>query len=335
LLAIDAATNQSIIGIIPKKDVINNKYLWYYLQSQYWNLRSMSQGSVQLGLTLKTLKFYPITLPLNIDKQIKIVNFIENHTSYINQFLEKKQKLIELLQLKRQALIDQTITKGLVQVPIKESGIKWIGKVAEHWKINKIKNTTYVKTRIRPLDISAIEFVSEDPYLISGTDFENGNVNWNRCRHISKISYEQDPYIQIKNDDVLITKDGTVGKLAYINNLPKPASINLGIFVIRSLNNSCLNKFIFWILNSTIFKQYFEFKTKGTKNQHLYQKIFENFIFPFPPLEEQKSIVKYLDKKISSIDSLLIKIETQIKKFKEYRLSLITELITGRIDVSK
>jgi type I restriction enzyme S subunit len=295
----------------------------------------MSQGSSIPRLNLNVLKSHPIIFPSNLNEQNLIVTYIEKKIKSIDRIMFKKNELMKLLRINRQTLIDQTITKGLVQVPIKESGIKWIGKVAEHWKINKIKNTTYVKTRIRPLDISAIEFVSEDPYLISGTDFENGNVNWNRCRHISKISYEQDPYIQIKNDDVLITKDGTVGKLAYINNLPKPASINLGIFVIRSLNNSCLNKFIFWILNSTIFKQYFEFKTKGTKNQHLYQKIFENFIFPFPPLEEQKSIVKYLDKKISSIDSLLIKIETQIKKFKEYRLSLITELITGRIDVSK
>ena len=117
--------------------------------------------------------------------------------------------------------------------------------------------------------------------------------------------------------------------------MPKPATINLGIFVIRPLNDSCLNKFIFWTLNSTIFKQYFDFQTKGTKNKHLYQKTFENFIFPFPPLEEQKLIVEYLDQKIPAIDSILIKIEIQIQKLKEYRLSLITELITGRIDVSK
>jgi type I restriction enzyme S subunit len=335
LLAIDAATNQSIIGIIPKKDVINNKYLWYYLQSQYWNLRSMSQGSVQLGLTLKTLKFYPITLPLNIDKQIKIVNFIENQTSYINQFLEKKQKLIELLQLKRQALIDQTITKGLVQVPIKESGIKWIGKVAEHWKINKIKFTSYVKGRIGWQGLRSDEFTDTGPYLITGTEFKKGKIDWRNCYHVEEWRYEQDPYIQIKNDDVLITKDGTIGKVALVEDIPGPTTLNSGVMVIRPLQNLFLSRFMYWILQSKQFIQYVEYTKTGSTIKHLYQGTFKNFTFAYPPsLNEQKQIFTYLEGEITKIDNIISKNQKLIDLFKEKRNAIITFATSGKININ-
>src|SRR4051794_39826898 len=100
---------------------------------------------------------------------------------------------------------------------MKDSGIEWIGEIPEHWYINKIKYSSYVKGRIGWQGLRSEEFVDDGPYLVTGTDFEDGKVNWDRCYHVLKWRYDQDPYIQIKKGDLLVTKDGTIGKLAYID----------------------------------------------------------------------------------------------------------------------
>jgi type I restriction enzyme S subunit len=335
VLAIDAATNQSVIGIIPKENIIDKYYLWYYLQSQYWNLRSLSQGSVQLGLNLKTLKSYPISLPINTDEQRKIVHFIKQETKHIDQIVEKKQKLIELLQLKRQTSIDQIVTQGLDQVQTKETGIKWVGKIPEHWKINKIKFTSYVKGRIGWQGLRSDEFTEEGPYLITGTEFKNGKVDWKNCYHVEMWRYEQDPYIRIKNSDVIITKDGTIGKVALIEDIPGPTTLNSGVMVVRPLQNLYLPRFMYWILQSKQFTQYVDYTKTGSTISHLYQETFENFTFSFPgSLDEQRQIFEYLEEKISKIDNIISQSQKLIKLFKEKRNAIISSAIGGNISIN-
>jgi type I restriction enzyme S subunit len=178
---------------------------------------------------------------------------------------------------------------------MKDSNIEWIGQIPKHWNINKIKFCSYVKGRVGWQGLRSEEFTDSGPYLITGTDFENGKINWNKCYHVEKWRYEQDPYIQIRNNDLLITKDGTIGKVALVEDMPDNATLNSGIMVIRSQQNSYLHKFMFWILNSYIFNQYIEYSKRGSTIHHLYQETFENFIFASPRnLKEQQDIIVFI-----------------------------------------
>lgn len=96
----------------------------------------------------------------------------------------------------------------------KDSGVEWLGKVPEHWEVWKIKHSTYVKGRIGWKGLTSNDFLDEGAYLVTGTDFVDGKVNWETCYHVSYERFDEDPYIQLKEKDILITKDGTIGKIA-------------------------------------------------------------------------------------------------------------------------
>ena len=210
----------------------------------------------------------------------------------------------------------------------KDSGVEWIGEIPEHWGVSKIKFTTYVKGRIGWQGLRADEFIDEGPYLVTGTDFIDGLVNWDSCYHISMERYNEAPPIQLRENDLLITKDGTIGKVAIVKNKPKYAILNSGIFVTRPQNSAYLTEFMYWILNSQVFNRFIEYMSLGSTIVHLYQQTFENFSFPITNLNEQKTIVDFLNKKTSEIDDLIADKERLIELLQEKRQAIITEAVT-------
>ena len=315
--------------------IVAHKYIYYFILSLFFQSKIWSENnsSAQEGLNLSTIKNIPILKPLKKEQQ-SIADFLDKETAQIDSLVRKKEKQIEFLKEKRLVLITQVVTKGLnPNVKMKDSGVKWLGRIPEHWKKDRIKYSTYVKGRIGWKGLRADEFIEEGPYLITGTDFQNGKINWDTCYHITNERYLEDPYIQLKENDLLITKDGSIGKIAMVRNLPSRASLNSGVFITRPIKNNYCNSFMYWILNSQIFNFFINYMSRGSTINHLYQNVFEMFSFPLPSKKEQRSIIKFLDKETSRIDSLIEKIENSIKLLKEYRQVLITSAVTGKIDV--
>ena len=215
---------------------------------------------------------------------------------------------------------------------MKESGIDWIGQIPEEWEVIKVKFFTYMKGRIGWQGLKADEFIDEGPYLVTGTDFKNGRVNWDTAYHISQKRYEQAPEIQLKQGDLLVTKDGTVGKLALIDELPDSASLNSHLLVLRPLFNRYDNHFLYYVLSSLEFKNYFQKVSIGSTMDSLSQEKMGEFIFALPNINEQNSISRYLDKKTAQLDKAKALLEKQIQKLKDYRASLIYETITKGLD---
>lgn len=215
---------------------------------------------------------------------------------------------------------------------MKESGIEWIGQIPEEWEVIKVKFFTYMKGRIGWQGLKADEFIEEGPYLVTGTDFKNGRVNWDTAYHISQKRYEQAPEIQLKQGDLLVTKDGTVGKLALIDELPDSASLNSHLLVLRPLLNRYDNHFLYYVLSSLEFKNYFQKVSIGSTMDSLSQEKMGEFIFAIPNINEQNSISRYLDKKTAQLDKAKALLEEQIQKLKDYRSSLIYETVTKGLD---
>ena len=132
--------------------------------------------------------------------------------------------------------------------------------------------------------------------MITGTDFtEHHEINYDSCVYVSKERYDQDKKIQLKNGDILITKDGTLGKVAQVNSLPMPATLNGGVFVVRCLDNSLDNRFILHYLLSNHFSKVVEQQKTGSTISHLTQELFSRLLIPVPPIEVQREIVRILD----------------------------------------
>ena len=162
---------------------------------------------------------------------------------------------------------------------------------------------------------------------------EKRKINWETCHHVEKWRFDQDPYIQLKNNAILITKDGTIGKIAFVDDLPGDTTLNSGVMVVRPLKNSYLPKYLNWVLNSSLFTNFIDYIKSGTTINHLYQEEFGKFTFPIPPEPEQEQIIDFLQNKTTQFDELASKIQKQITLLEEKREALITAAVTGKIDV--
>lgn len=213
---------------------------------------------------------------------------------------------------------------------MKDSNIVWLGTIPSDWNILRVKNTSWLKGRIGWDGLKSEEFTDEGPYLITGTDFSGGKVNWDTCAHITEDRFSEDELLHVKEGDLLITKDGTIGKLAIVEECPEKVSLNSGVMIIR--NNSSWRydqKFMYYILGSEVFTQWFESEQKpGSTIRHLYQHQFGEFRFPFPSLSEQRSIVSYLDKKCAAIDEAIARRQQIIERLENYRKAVILKAVT-------
>jgi type I restriction enzyme S subunit len=293
------------------------------------------RGFTRINLRQDRLNETPIFLP-PLQEQIQIVQFLDEKTELIDKLISTKERKITLLKEQRTLLINQVVTKGLnPNVKMKDSGVEWIGEIPEHWIKTPLKYISYMKGRIGWKGLKQEEFFDEGDYLlITGHDIKNDKINWNKCYHISKERYDESPEIMLQLGDLLFTKDGTIGKTLLIDNLPKPTSLNSHLLLIRPLNDFYNSKFLQYLLKSLEFLVYVEHKKTGTTFYGVSQETMENFKGYFPPLNEQNEIVNYLDSKTVEIDNLIDLEQNKIDLLNEYRQSLISEVVTGKIKVT-
>ena len=214
---------------------------------------------------------------------------------------------------------------------MKDSGIKWIGSIPDTWNVIKVKYNCSLKGRIGWQGLTTDEYIDEGPLLITGTDFNvnDGVINWDSCAHVSEWRYEQAPEIQVHNGDLLITKDGTIGKVAIVTNMMDKTTLNSGVMVIRPTEDNYETRFLYYVLKSEEFWKWFNYINSGnTTISHLYQHDLNHFYFAITDKTEQRAIIDFLDKKCQQADVVINKVKEQINLLSQARLSLITETVT-------
>ena len=202
-----------------------------------------------------------------------------------------------------------------------------IGILPEDWNVNRLFENSSLKARIGWQGLTTAEYLDTgDYFLITGTDFNNGRIDWNNCHYVSKQRYNQDKNIQIKLGDVLVTKDGTIGKVAYIDKILKEATLNSGVFVIRPIDNAYNPEYFYHVLMSSIFTDFLNKLSAGSTISHLYQKDFIHFSFPVPNLLVQKVIAETL----TNTDNLIQSLQKLIDKKKKIKQGTMQQLLTGK-----
>lgn len=252
---------------------------------------------------------------------------------YQHQTLEKADTLLTQFFTRNEQLTSKIAALqglGNTSETMKHSDIPWVGEIPESWDQIRTKHFSYMKGRIGWQGLTSDEFIEEGPFLVTGTDFDAGRVCWDRSYHISEKRYEEAPEIQLQEGDLLVTKDGTIGKLAYIDKLPGQASLNSHLLVMRPLQGKYINRFLYWVLSSSVFVEYYGLVSDGSTMSSLSQEKMGNFTFPVPDIDEQTAIADYLDKECCDLDDIISDLEKQLETMKEYKKSLIMECVTGK-----
>lgn len=285
----------------------------------------------QASITLENLFEFKIPLPRLEKEQTAIANALSD----VDALISELEKLIAKKQAIKTATMQQLLTgrTRLPQFALREDGTpkgtkpSELGEIPEDWKVISIAQDTTLKARIGWQALTTKEYqTTGDIYLVTGTDFDSGIVKWERCFYVSEWRYKQDQNIQLKNDDLLITKDGTIGKVGYVAALSRPATLNSGIFVIRPRYNNLIPRFLFYVLTSRIFNDFINRITAGSTITHLYQKDFVNFEFSSPNIEEQTAIATIL----SDMDEEIQALEQRLSKTRQIKQGMMQELLTGK-----
>ncbi len=318
----------------------NHRYLNYLLRDKAYVgeclIRSKGIWESRYQLTGSNFLDIPIIKP-PLEVQNSIVEYLDKKNSEIEKFIRNKERLIEILEDQKKSEITRIIVEGVegneALKELDQTDIPYMPFKNKSSEIKRLKYLASLKGRIGFHGLKTSDFTNEGPFLITGTDFIEGRINWDTSVHITMKRYKENPYIQLKEGDFLITKDGTIGKTAIVDNLPYEASLNSGVMLVRSLRGEFLNKYLFWIINSRIFDEFVEITKTGSTVMHLYQHSFGNFKIPIPDLNTQGLIVQEIELVISKLNSAISKAQKEIAAIKEYREALITDLVTGKKQV--
>ena len=199
---------------------------------------------------------------------------------------------------------------------------------ARSWLKKQLGSCASIKARIGWQGLTTKEYLnSGDYYLITGTDFFDGRIDWKNCHYVTKARFDQDPHIKIQKGDVLVSKDGTIGKVAFLDDIPGPGTLNSGVFVIRSKDKQVSQRYLAKVFVSKYFDDFIDSIVAGSTIVHLYQKDIVNFSFYVPPtIEEQDRIADVLE----SIDNLLVRLDEAIAKKRQIKEGLMQQLLTGK-----
>lgn len=312
----------------------------YYFKTQYWTMAFFTHGKGvsfenRWTLTNETLRNYPVVLP-NPIQQKKIADYLDDKCGKIDQAIEGQKKIIEKLKEYKQSVITEAVTKGLdPNVPMKDSGIEWIGLIPKHWEVRKVKTLTKIISK------------GTTPTTVGRDTVKDGPVKFIKAENIQNNQIQNEPHIaideetneilkrsQLKLNDILFVIAGaTIGKVAIIDN-PQilPANTNQAVSFLR-LNNPNLSKYLWYYLQSNYIKEKLHVLSVQSAQPNLSMQDLGNFCIPIPELTEQHCIITHLSTQCAKIDLAIQKKEETIEKLAEYKKSLIYECVTGKREV--
>jgi len=337
ILGIDAVTNQAILGILLDNQKINRNYLWRWLEFMEKHIAYLSSSNTQENLNAEKVRNMVLLSPPPI-QQHAIATFLDRETARIDALIEKKERLIALLEEKRAALISHAVTKGLdPDAKMKESGVGWIGMVPDGW--NQIK----IKFLIKKIEQGwspecETRLAESEEWGVLKVGCVNGgifNENENKALPVSL-----EPYIEyeIKKGDILMSRANTVellGSCAIVENVRERLLLCDKLYRITPTPTILESKFLVYFFASHVSRFQMEQEATGTSNsmKNIVQGTIRELIINLPPQNEQKKIVNYIDNCCHTIDSGINKIECSINLLHEYRSALISSAVTGKIDV--
>lgn len=263
-------------------------------------------------------------------EQSAIATFLDRETAKIDTLIAKQEKLIDLLKEKRQAVISQAVTKGLdPTVPMKPSGVEWLGDVPEHWKTGALRRVA-IRIVVGIAEAATHAYSDVGIPILRATNIRAGKIIGNILRVSAEYSEGRDSKT-MQAGDLVTVRTGNAGVTAVI-----PLELNGSqcfTMLITTLDKYCDSKFYCYYMNSDIARAYFSLEGWGTAQINISVPILQNLPIPIPPIEEQQTIVTYLEKTTDKIDTLIAKAQQAIALQKEHRTALISAAVTGKIDV--
>lgn len=298
------------------------------------------RGFTRINLRMEGVENLPIILPQSIEEQATIANYLDHKTSQIDHLIAKKEQFIQLLEEERVAVINQAVTKGLdPNVPMKDSGIDWLGEIPEHWEVKQVRyllEEGKEGIKIGPFGSSLkLDFMTDKGYKVYGQENVIKNDFNKGAKYIDESKYKEMVNYTISSGDIVITMMGTAGLAKVVPNDFEPGIMDSHLTRIRVNKSKFSNRLFELLINdSYLIKSQVKFLSKGSIMGGLNSSIIKSFILPTPDIDEQVKILAFIEKSILYNQEIMNKTQQEIELLKEYKTALISEVVTGKVDVS-
>ena len=307
------------------------KLAWYVMNNELARaqldlLSNSTTGLANLNGTLIGEILLPVS---SVAEQTQIARFLDHETARIDALIEEQQRLIELLKEKRQAVISHAVTKGLdPTVPMKDSGVEWLGEVPAHWDVSRLK---YHSTRIGDGLHSTPEYDDAgDYFFINGNNLVGGAITISpTTRQVNRQEFLKHRVL-LDSSTVLISINGTIGNLALYSG--EPVILGKSAAYINC-TESLSPRFCLYLFSSEQIKRFFESQLTGTTIYNLSLRTIAETPTPLPSIDEQNSIVEFLNRNVDGFDELIDNAMKLAQLLEERRSALISAAVTGKIDV--
>lgn len=329
LSMVELCTNQGCKSLVPDKRSYS-KYLMYYLMIQTNVLNMLGRGTTFLELSTNSLVSFIMPVPPPTEQQ-SIANYLDEKCAEIDKLISLLEEMIGELKAYKQSVITEAVCKGLNKnVPMKDSGIEWIGEIPKDWRVAKMKNlligiqdgTHGTFTRV----------VSGYPLLSAKNVLDNGIIVSNNESSISEEDYQtivSNGFPQ--KGDILLCCVGTIGRCCIFEENHSIAFQRSVSFLRTNMNN--YNRYVMYSIKSSyVLNQLIQYSNSSAQSG-IYLGILKNIKILFPSLSEQQTIANYLDEKCGNIEGLIAIKQAKIDELKEFKKSLIYEYVTGKKSV--
>lgn len=321
--------------IVLTNDSKDNRFFYYYFISMYYNeiFNNLGDNGVRSSLNAQDLLNVPmVNIPNDI--QIRIADFLDDKCGKIDRYIEKQQQIIEKLKEYKQAVITEAVTKGLdTDVPMKDSGIEWIGEIPEYWEIRRLR---YLGTCVNGISKGGEFFGSGYPF-VSYSDVYKNMVLPKEVSGLVEATESEREWYSVKEGDVFFTRTSeTIEEVAFTSTCMK--TINNATFAgflirFRPTTDLLTKEFSKYYFRSSKHRLFFVKEMNLVTRASLSQELLKRLPVLLPSIEEQKKIAEFLDKKCSDLDVVINRKKSVIEKLNEYKKSLIYETVTGKIEV--
>lgn len=311
------------------------RYMLYLFQKGYWDklFFPLGQGSSELGrwrLPADEFKLFKFPVPSKIE-QIAIADFLDNQTTQIKKFIELKEKSIELLKERKTTIINHAVTKGLdSSVEMKDSRIEWLGEIPKHWEVKKLKH-------LCRMNINTLGEKTKGSYKFSYVDIGSVSKDFG-IKKTEVFEYKKAPSrarrLAKKGDTIISTVRTYLKAIDFIDDKKSEHVFSTG-FAILQPNKNVLPEYLSFLVKSNAFTDQVTVNSKGMSYPAINSDDLGELVILHNDKSEQLEILRHIKSRSLEIDNSVSQIEKEITIIKEYQQSLISEAVTGKIDVRK
>lgn len=327
----EAVTNQACC-VLPKSEVIDIDFAFFWLLAQRQHIISMAYGGGQPNISQELIRSLRIPAP-PLPEQTTIARFLTHKTQQIDEAVRQYERLIELLREERAALINEAVTRGLdPDAPTKPSGVDWLGEVPKHWEVVKLKYTWTKLVSGGTPSTDKKEFWNGKIPWVSPKDMKKQEINGTQDHVTDEAILSGGTKLVPKGSILLVVRSGILKHTLPVAIASRDLTINQDLKGIIPIDDIFSRYFMY--LHIGLENELLTYCTKiGSTVDSLEMEYYANFPVGIPPKVDQANIVTFIEKEFSRIDAEVLNIKQEITLLQEYRQALITETVTGKIDV--